>query len=149
MARHSAWKKYRNYRQIIEKIQATFLQRRSSRKQEVFIEIQANFHSSQNTGENCHFTRNTGITGRRAMPAVLKHNLNSNIHNQIALKDTSYRWCLIRHDSLSHKISRVVKIVKKWSIWLVWVFDLTNFNLSTYCIISKISFPSNIRPPRK
>ena len=28
-----------------------------------------NFHSSQSTGENCHFTGNTGITGGRARPA--------------------------------------------------------------------------------
>ena len=37
--------------------------------QEVFIEIQDNFQSSQNTGGNCHFTGNTGITGLRATPA--------------------------------------------------------------------------------
>ncbi len=36
--------------------------------QEVFIEIQDNFQSSQNTGGNCHFTGNTGITGLRATP---------------------------------------------------------------------------------
>ncbi len=32
------------------------------------IEIQDNFQSSQNTGGNCHFTGNTGITGLRATP---------------------------------------------------------------------------------
>ncbi len=30
--------------------------------------LQANFHSSQNKGENYHFTGNTGITGGHAMP---------------------------------------------------------------------------------
>ncbi len=35
--------------------------------QEVFIEVQANFHSSHNTGQNGHFT---GNTGERAMPAT-------------------------------------------------------------------------------
>ena len=33
------------------------------------IKIQANFQSSQNTGENCHFTGNTGITDGRSMSA--------------------------------------------------------------------------------
>ncbi len=37
---------------------------------QVSIKIQANFHSSQNTGENCHFTGNTGITGGRARPGI-------------------------------------------------------------------------------
>ncbi len=61
-------KKYRNYRRIIAKIQETFIQNKGHFKG-VFIKIQANFHSSQNTGENCHFTGNTGITGGRARPA--------------------------------------------------------------------------------
>ncbi len=39
--------------------------------QEVFIKIQASFYSSQNTGKNCHFTDNTGITG--AMPGIHTH----------------------------------------------------------------------------
>ncbi len=34
------------------------------------IEIQDNFQSSQNTGGNCHFTGNTGITGFRATPDI-------------------------------------------------------------------------------
>ena len=34
----------------------------------------------------------------------------------------------------SHKISRVVKVVKKQSIWLVWAFNLTNFNWSRFCL---------------
>ncbi len=41
--------------------------------QEVFIEIQDNFQISQNTGGNCHFTGNTGITGLRATPGKDTH----------------------------------------------------------------------------
>ena len=33
--------------------------------------IQDNFQSSQNTGGNCHFTGNTGITGVRATPELV------------------------------------------------------------------------------
>ncbi len=67
--------KYRNYRRLDGTIQDTFLKNTGDLKgdfndklQEIFIEIQDNFQSSQNTGGNCHFTGNTGITGLRATP---------------------------------------------------------------------------------
>ncbi len=79
--------------------------------QEVFIEIKDNFQSSQNTGGNCHFTGNTGITGLRATPAT---------HPLLFKWTRPYLAQLVLIEvQLDFKIQLVLGLVVPLKIWLI------------------------------